>query len=49
MKDKRILYVSSEVVPYLAENEVSLMSYDVPKMINDQVGKLEFYAEIWKY
>jgi starch synthase len=35
MKDKRILYVSSEVVPYLAENEVSLMSYDVP-MINDQ-------------
>jgi hypothetical protein len=27
MKDKRILYVSSEVVPYLAENEVSLMSY----------------------
>ncbi|MGK0295928.1 MAG: starch synthase, partial [Ulvibacter sp.] len=26
MKDKRILYVSSEVVPYLAENEVSLMS-----------------------
>jgi hypothetical protein len=23
MKDKRILYVSSEVVPYLAENEVS--------------------------
>jgi starch synthase len=35
MKDKRILYVSSEVVPYLAENEVSLMSYDVPKMIND--------------
>jgi hypothetical protein len=22
MKDKRILYVSSEVVPYLAENEV---------------------------
>jgi starch synthase len=38
MKDKRILYVSSEVV-YLAENEVSLMSYDVPKMINDQ-GKI---------
>jgi starch synthase len=33
MKDKRILYVSSEVVPYLAENEVSLMSYDVPKWL----------------
>jgi starch synthase len=39
MKDKRILYVSSEVVPYLAENEVSLMSY-VPKMINDQGGQI---------
>jgi len=36
MEEKRILYVSSEVVPYLAENEVSLMSYDVPKMVNDQ-------------
>jgi starch synthase len=42
MKDKRILYVSSEVVPYLAENEVSLMSYDVPKMINDQGGQIKF-------
>jgi starch synthase len=40
MKDKRILYVSSEVVPHLAENEVSLMSYDVPKMINDQGGQI---------
>jgi starch synthase len=39
-EDKRILYVSSEVVPYLAENEVSLMSYDVPKMINDQGGQI---------
>jgi starch synthase len=44
MKDKRILYVSSEVVPYLAENEVSLMSYDVPKMINDQGTNKNFYA-----
>ena len=35
MQDKRILFVSSEVVPYLAENEVSQASYDVPKMIND--------------
>jgi hypothetical protein len=38
MKDKRILYVSSEVVP--TKNEVSLMSYDVPKMINDQGGQI---------
>lgn len=43
MEDKRILYVSSEVVPYLAENEVSSMSYDVPKMINDQGGQIRIF------
>ena len=43
MEDKRILYVSSEVVPYLAENEVSLMSYDVPKMINSQGGQIRIF------
>jgi starch synthase len=35
--------VSSEVVPYLAENEVSLMSYDVPKMVNDQGGQIRIF------
>lgn len=43
MEDKRILYVSSEVVPYLAENEVSLMSYDTPKMINDLGGQIRIF------
>lgn len=43
MEDKRILYVSSEVVPYLPENEVSLMSYDIPKMINDQGGQIRIF------
>ena len=43
MEDKRILYVSSEVVPYLAENEVSLMSYEVPKMVNDQNGQIRIF------
>ncbi|MBF6608181.1 MAG: glycogen/starch synthase [Flavobacterium sp.] len=43
MEDKRILYVSSEVVPYLAENEVSLMSYDVPKMVNDRGGQIRIF------
>jgi starch synthase len=43
MEDTRILYVSSEVVPYLAENEVSLMSYDVPKMINDLGGQIRIF------
>jgi starch synthase len=31
------------VVPYLAENEVSLLSYDVPKMINDQGGQIRIF------
>ncbi|MEY4835843.1 MAG: hypothetical protein RI980_1958 [Bacteroidota bacterium] len=43
MNDKRILYVSSEVVPYLAENEVSLHSYELPKMINEVGGQIRIF------
>ena len=43
MEDKRILYVSSEVVPYLAENEVSIQSYEFPKMINDMGGQIRIF------
>jgi starch synthase len=43
MEDKKILYVSSEVVPYLSENEVSMMSYDVPKMVNDHGGQIRIF------
>jgi starch synthase len=43
MEEKRILYVSSEVVPYLAENEISLASYDVPKMVNDNGGQIRIF------
>ena len=43
MKDKRILYVSSEVVPYLPENEVSKSSFDLPKMINDVGGQIRIF------
>ena len=43
MEDKKILYVSSEVVPYLAENEVSSMSYEVPKMVNNQGGQIRIF------
>ena len=43
MEEKRILYVSSEVVPYLAENEVSLQSYEFPKMINDIGGQIRIF------
>lgn len=43
MTDKRILYVSSEVVPYLAENEVSLQSYELPKIINEVGGQIRIF------
>jgi starch synthase len=44
MKDKRILYVSSEVVPISLKMRVS-MSYDVPKMINDQGGQIRILCQ----
>jgi starch synthase len=31
MKDKRILFVSSEVVPYLPETELSLTAFNAAK------------------
>lgn len=43
MREKRILYVSSEVVPYLPENEVSQTSFDTPKMINDLGGQIRIF------
>ena len=43
MKEKRILYVSSEVVPYLPENEISSMSFEIPKMINKQGGQIRIF------
>ena len=39
MKDKRVLYVSSEVIPYLPETEISSMSFEAPKMVR-YVNKL---------
>ena len=43
MKEKRILYVSSEVVPYLPENEISSMSFEIPRMINKQGGQIRIF------
>jgi len=31
MKDKRVLYVSSEVVPYLPENDISSTAFEDSK------------------
>ena len=43
MKDKRILYVSSEVVPYLPETEISSMSFEAPRMVNQSGGQIRIF------
>jgi starch synthase len=43
MKDKRILFVSSEVIPYLPETEISSMSFEAPRMVNKQGGQIRIF------
>lgn len=43
MKDKRILYVSSEVIPYLPETEISSMSFEAPRMVNNNGGQTRIF------
>lgn len=43
MKDKRILYISSELTPYLPENEVSKMAFEVPKEMHHQGAQIRMF------
>lgn len=43
MNGKKILFVSSELVPYLPENQVSLMSYESPRMVNSNGGQIRIF------
>ncbi len=43
MKNRKILYVSSEVVPYLPESEISSMSFEIPKMVNKQGDQIRIF------
>lgn len=43
MTDKKVLFVSSEVMPYLPENETSLMSFETPRMVNDRGGQIRIF------
>ena len=43
MKDKRILYVSSEVIPYLPDTEISSMSFEAPRMVNANGGQIRIF------
>src|SRR5680860_1197576 len=43
MRDKRILYVSSEVIPYLPETEISSMSFEAARMVNGLGGQIRIF------
>jgi len=43
MKDKRVLIVSSEVVPYLPENELSTTSFEAARMIHGKGGQTRIF------
>jgi len=43
MKDKRVLYISSEVVPYLPETEISSTAFQVAKMTNGEGGQTRIF------
>jgi starch synthase len=43
MKDKRVLVVSSEVVPYLPENELSTSAFEAAKMIHGKGGQTRIF------
>lgn len=44
MKKKRILYVSSEVVPYLPENDQSYMSLEMPKKMHENGSEVRIFT-----
>lgn len=43
MKDKRVLYVSSEVVPYLPETEMARMSFDSARLVHGKGGQTRIF------
>jgi|TARA_B100000900_G_C20456956_1_gene665573 starch synthase len=43
MNGKKILFVSSEVIPYLPENNISNLSYNLPKIVNANGGQTRIF------
>ncbi len=43
MKDKRVLYVSSEVVPYLPETEMARMSFESARLVHGKGGQTRIF------
>ena len=44
MIGKKIHFVSSEVIPYLPNNDISSLSYNLPKWLLKMVDKPEFLS-----
>lgn len=43
MTGKKVLYVSSEVIPYLPNSDISTLSYNLPKMVNENGGQIRIF------
>ena len=43
MNGKKVLFVSSEVIPYLPNNDISSLSYNLPKMVNANGGQTRIF------
>ena len=38
MEGKKVLFISSEVVPYMPQTEISNLTYNLPKVVNENGG-----------
>jgi len=43
MNGKKVLFVSSEVIPYLPNNDISSLTYNLPKMVNANGGQIRIF------
>ena len=43
MKGKKILFISSEVIPYMPQTELSSMAYNLPKLVNNNQGQTRIF------
>ena len=43
MKDKKVLIISSEVVPYLPQTEQAVKSFQIPKIVNEKGGQTRIF------
>jgi starch synthase len=43
MKDKKILYIGSEMIPYLPENQTSKMAFEIPRKMNQKGAQIRVF------